>query len=120
MSAALVLFTRDLRVRDHAPLSAAVREQDAIVPAFVLDSQLLRGSCAAPNRLAFLLDCLGDLDRSLGERGTRLLVRHGDVVEETMKLVHRWRLTAIYMSAVTHVSPPPASAHASSCARFPA
>jgi deoxyribodipyrimidine photo-lyase len=99
MSAALVLFTRDLRVRDHAPLSAAVREQDAIVPAFVLDSQLLRGSCAAPNRLAFLLDCLGELDRSLGERGTRLLVRHGDVVEETMKLVHRWRLTAIYMSA---------------------
>ena len=99
MSRALVLFTRDLRVRDHPALSAAVREHDAIVPAFVFDSQLLRGSCAAPNRLAFLLDCLSDLDRSLGERGTRLLVRQGEVIDEAMKLVHRWGITAIYMSA---------------------
>jgi deoxyribodipyrimidine photo-lyase len=99
MSTALVLFTRDLRVRDHPALIAAVREHNAVVPAFVLDTELLRGSCGAPNRMAFLFDCLRDLDRSLGKRGARLLVRHGEVVEETMKLVHRWGITAIYMSA---------------------
>lgn len=99
MSRALVLFTRDLRVRDHAPLTAAVREHGEVVPAFVLDRTLLAGSCGAPNRLAFLLDCLYDLDDSLRRRGATLLVRRGDVVEETLELARRWDTQAIYMSA---------------------
>ena len=96
---ALVLFTRDLRVRDHQALLAATREHDVVLPAFVLDRDLLAGSCGAPNRVAFLLDCLRDLDRSLQERGARLILREGDVVEEAMKLVEEHSLTAIHMSA---------------------
>jgi deoxyribodipyrimidine photo-lyase len=99
MSRALVLFTRDLRVRDHAPLTAALREHGEVVPAFVLDRTLLAGSCGAPNRLAFLLDCLRDLDDSLRRRGAALLVRKGDVVEETLALAREWDTQAIYMSA---------------------
>ncbi len=98
-SGALVLFTRDLRVHDQQALATAVRELDFVVPLFVLDRELLAGSCAAPNRLAFLLDSLHDLDRSLRERGARLIVGQGDVVEEAMRLVHRCHLTAIHMSA---------------------
>ncbi len=48
---ALVLFTRDLRVRDHAALASAVREHDRVLAAFVLDRELLSGSCGAPNRV---------------------------------------------------------------------
>ncbi|MBA3809792.1 MAG: deoxyribodipyrimidine photo-lyase [Solirubrobacterales bacterium] len=95
---ALVLFTRDLRVRDHAALASAVREHDRVLAAFVLDRELLSGSCGAPNRLAFLIDCLEDLERSLAERGTHLVVRRGDVVQETMRLVEEHRLVAIHMS----------------------
>jgi deoxyribodipyrimidine photo-lyase len=94
-----VLFTRDLRVRDHAALAAGVREYDYVVPAFILDSALLQGSAGAPNRLAFLLDSLRDLDGSLRERGARLIVRRGDVVEEAMRLVQDHQLAAIHMSA---------------------
>jgi deoxyribodipyrimidine photo-lyase len=93
-----VLFTRDLRVRDQQALATAVREHEHVVSAFVLDRELLRGSCGAPNRLAFLIDCLEDLARSLAERGAQLLVRQGDVVEEAMRLVGEHRLTAIHMS----------------------
>ncbi len=96
---ALVLFTRDLRVHDQQALSAAVRESEVVVPAFVLDRELLGGSCGAPNRIAFLLQSLTDLDRSLRERGARLIVLRGDVVEQTLKLVHQCRLSAIHMSA---------------------
>jgi deoxyribodipyrimidine photo-lyase len=96
---ALVLFTRDLRVRDQPALAAAVREADTIVPAFVLDRQLLAGGCGAPNRLAFLLDSLKDLDRSLRQRGGQLVVREGDVVAEALRLAAQWELSAIYMSA---------------------
>ena len=69
MSCAIVLFTRDLRVRDQAALAAAAREAERVVPLFVLDEELLRRRCGSPNRLAFLLDCLRDLDGSLRERG---------------------------------------------------
>jgi deoxyribodipyrimidine photo-lyase len=95
---ALVLFTRDLRVEDNRALASAVREHDRVVTAFVLDREILAGSCAAPNRLAFLLQCLEDLDASLRDRGTRLTVRHGDVVAEAMRLVHESGLSAIHMS----------------------
>ncbi len=99
MSGALVLFTRDLRVRDQPALAAAVREADSVVPAFVLDRQLLARSCGAPNRVAFLLDSLRDLNSSLRQRGARLVLRHGDVVEEAMRLADQSQLSAIYISA---------------------
>jgi deoxyribodipyrimidine photo-lyase len=99
MSRALVLFTRDLRVRNQPALAAAAREAEEIVPLFVLDRALLAGGCGAPNRLAFLLESLRDLDRSLRARGATLVVRQGDVVEETLRLAHEWDASAVYMSA---------------------
>ena len=101
MRRALVLFTCDLRVRDHAALAAAVAEREQVVPAFVLDERLLAGSCGASNRLAFLRDCLRDLDASLRARGAGLVVRHGDVVEQALALARRFKADAIYMSADT-------------------
>jgi deoxyribodipyrimidine photo-lyase len=98
LNTALVLFTRDLRVHDQAALAAAVREAEHVVPLFVLDERLLAGRCSAPNRLAFLLDSLADLDRSLRERGARLIVRRGEVVRETMRLARSSGAEAIYMS----------------------
>ena len=98
MSTALVLFTRDLRVHDQAALATAVREAEHVIPVFVFDEQLLSGRCSAPNRLAFLRDSLADLDRSLQERGARLVVRRGDVVREVLRLARSRGANAIYMS----------------------
>jgi deoxyribodipyrimidine photo-lyase len=98
---ALVLFTCDLRLRDNQALAAAVAECELLVPAFVLDERLLAGPCGAPNRLAFLRDCLRDLDGSLRARGAGLVVRRGDIVEQTLALVRRFGAQAIYMSGDT-------------------
>jgi deoxyribodipyrimidine photo-lyase len=101
MSRALVLFTGDLRVHDQAALGEAVKQYDQIVPTFVLDETLLAGSCGAPNRVAFLLESLRDLDGSLRERGASLLVRRGDPVEQAMRLARRWKVEAIHITAET-------------------
>jgi deoxyribodipyrimidine photo-lyase len=98
---ALVLFTRDLRVRDQPSLSAATREADEVIPAFVLDCELLTRNCGSPNRLRFLLESLQDLKRSLADHGAALIVRHGEIIRETMALAHEWDVSAIYMSADT-------------------
>jgi deoxyribodipyrimidine photo-lyase len=99
MSGALVLFTRDLRVRDQPALAAAVREFDVVVPAFVFDRELLQGDAGSANRLAFLVDCLADLGSSLAERGGALVLRHGRPEQEAMQLVQQWGLSAICMGA---------------------
>ncbi len=95
----IVLFTRDLRVRDNEALSAAARAGGHVLPLFVLDEQLLAGSCGTPNRVAFLLDCLRDLRGSLRERGGALIVRRGDPVREAVKLARECGAGAIHISA---------------------
>ena len=91
VSRALVLFTGDLRVHDNDALGAAPSpSMMQVVPAFVLDEALLEGSCGAANRVAFLLDCLRDLDDSLRSRGAGLVVRRGDPVEQAIRLANRW------------------------------
>lgn len=99
MAGSLVLFTRDLRVHDHPALAGAARESERIVPAFVLDHAILRGSSGSANRLSFLLESLSELAGSLRERGAPLVVRRGDVVAEAIRLAREHELEAIHMSA---------------------
>lgn len=95
----VVLFNRDLRVHDHPALAAAVRDADAVVPLFVLDDAILESRFAAPNRLAFLHDCLTDLDHALVARGAGLLVRRGSVVAETVAVARDVGAEAVFTSA---------------------
>jgi deoxyribodipyrimidine photo-lyase len=65
---------------------------------FVIDDRLVSGRSGTPNRLAFLLESLHDLDRSLRTRGSRLVVRRGDVVSEVMRVAGETEAEGIYMS----------------------
>ncbi|GAA4290199.1 hypothetical protein GCM10023178_62850 [Actinomadura luteofluorescens] len=85
MDTSLMLFTRDLRVRDNPALAAAC-EAGRIVPVFVFDDAILDGPFAAPNRVRFLLDSLDELRKSLKDRGGDLVVRRGDPAGEVVRL----------------------------------
>jgi deoxyribodipyrimidine photo-lyase len=95
---AIVLFTRDLRLHDHPALRAAAEQSERVVPAFVFDDRLVSGRPGTPNRLAFLLESLRDLDGSLRDRGSSLVVRRGDVVAETMRLAGENGADAVFVS----------------------
>lgn len=97
MRAAVVLFTRDLRVHDNPALSAAAEQANLVVPLFVFDDEILR-SCASANRLSFLLDSLADLDRALRELGSSLTVRRGDVVAECLAVTRDAHAEAVFIS----------------------
>jgi deoxyribodipyrimidine photo-lyase len=99
LDTALVLFTRDLRVHDNPALTAAVEEARRIVPLFVFDDTILQSAFACPNRVSFLVDSVHDLDKSLKARGAGLVVRRGDVVTETMRLVRQCNATALHIGA---------------------
>ncbi|MFI0815316.1 cryptochrome/photolyase family protein [Streptomyces sp. NPDC021098] len=82
----LAVFTSDLRLRDNPVLHAALRSADRVVPLFVVDRRVAETGFAVPNRVAFLRDCLADLDAGLRERGGRLVIRAGDAVEEIRRV----------------------------------
>jgi deoxyribodipyrimidine photo-lyase len=67
------------------------------VPLFVFDDTLLT-TFGRPNRVAFLLEALADLDASLKGRGGRLVFRRGDVVEETMRVAADTGAEGIFVS----------------------
>lgn len=99
MTVSVVLFTSDLRLHDHPPLRAALASSDEIVPLFVRDSAIADAGFGAPNRLAFLADCLRDLDGGLRERGGRLVIRSGDVVEEVGRIVSETGASDVHLAA---------------------
>ncbi|HEX5929377.1 MAG TPA: deoxyribodipyrimidine photo-lyase [Solirubrobacterales bacterium] len=94
----LVLFNRDLRVHDNPALAAAARAERT-VPLFVFDERLLGSRFAAPNRVAFMLEALHDLDDSLRRAGGRLFVRRGDPVEEAIAVAREARASELHVSA---------------------
>ncbi|MGW7257623.1 cryptochrome/photolyase family protein [Streptomyces sp. NPDC054834] len=99
MNVSVVLFTSDLRLHDHPPLRAALDGSRQVVPLFVRDRGVDAAGFTAPNRLAFLADCLRDLDAGLRRRGGRLVVRSGDVVAEVCKVVAETDADEVHMAA---------------------
>ena len=92
----LVLFTRDLRVHDHPALAAACRRGADVLPLFVLDPAL---TAISPNRHRFLLECLADLDRELGRRGGRLVLRRGEAAAVAVTLAVEAGCDSIHVTA---------------------
>ncbi|SMF44127.1 deoxyribodipyrimidine photo-lyase [Streptomyces sp. Amel2xC10] len=99
MNVSVVLFTSDLRLHDHPPLRAALQGSRQVVPLFVRDRAVTGAGFAVPNRLAFLADCLRDLDTGLRERGGRLVVRSGDVVEEVCRVAAEADADEVHLAA---------------------
>lgn len=91
----LLVFTRDLRVRDNPALAAAAAS-GPVLPLFVIDDGLV--GTASPNRLAFLADSLADLGRSLAALGAPLLVRRGWWVHEVVRAATEIGAAAIHVA----------------------
>lgn len=97
MRTAIVLLTRDLRIRDNPALAAAADSAERVIPLFVIDDGLT--AARTPNRTAFLLDALSDLRASLRGLGADLVLRRGDPVAETVDLARRFDAGAIFLAS---------------------
>ncbi len=96
MSTALWWVRRDLRLTDNQALTAALELSSRVVPVFVLDPVLLNSPTAGEKRVAFLLAGLRQVDADLRARGSRLIVRCGDPVEELKRLTGEVGAEAIF------------------------
>jgi deoxyribodipyrimidine photo-lyase len=99
MTAVMALFTRDLRVHDNPVLTAAQRAGHTVAPVFVLDDAILSSSYCTPNKAAFLSSALHELDDELRRIGGRLIVRHGQLTTEVLRLVSELSISDVHTAA---------------------
>lgn len=95
---ALVWLRRDLRVRDHPALNAALNEAALVVPVFCVDDRLLSGRHASDARIGFMLECLSDLRESLEARGGGLVVVRGRPEVELPRLARESGARSVHFS----------------------
>ncbi|MBV9917134.1 MAG: deoxyribodipyrimidine photo-lyase [Solirubrobacterales bacterium] len=99
MDTAILWLRRDLRLSDHPALAAALEGADSVVPVFCLDPRLLHGRHRSGPRTQFLLESLQDLERGLEQRGSGLVVRHGEPERELPRLAQELRAARVHATA---------------------
>ncbi len=98
MTATIVRFRNDLRIDDHPALDAALNLGKPVVPVFVWSSDEA-GNWAPGAAARWWLDrSLRSLAADLQRRGSRLIIRSGDVHEEIAKLIEETTADALYWS----------------------
>ena len=76
----ILWFRNDLRLRDHAALTAAVETGRPVLPVYVLDETAAGAWAPGGASRWWLHHSLASLDKALAERGSRLVLRRGDSV----------------------------------------
>lgn len=98
MSAALLWFRHDLRLRDNEALTAACREASQLVPLFIADPESENPWQRGAASKCWLHHSLTALDRSLREHGSRLIVQQGNTVEILKKLAGETGATRLFVN----------------------
>ncbi|MEO8836817.1 MAG: deoxyribodipyrimidine photo-lyase [Caldimonas sp.] len=103
LDTALVWFRRDLRATDNAALYHALRSARRVWCAFVYDRAILDPLPRADRRVEFIVECVAALDAALARLGSahgthdvRLLVRHGQGVDEIVALAAELHVQAVF------------------------
>ena len=73
----IVWFKRDLRLHDHAPLTAALAN-GPVMPLYILEPELWQQPDMSGRQFGFLQECVEELARDLAARGQPLVIRIGD------------------------------------------
>jgi len=94
----IVWFRRDLRLRDHAALSAAAAMGAPLIPVYIHDDEIQRGLALGGAGRWWLHESLKALDSDLRRRGSRLVLARGPALDVLCDLARETSAGAIYWS----------------------
>jgi deoxyribodipyrimidine photo-lyase len=97
----LVWYRQDLRLTDHAPLSAALKDGNAVIPLYCFDPRQfgpMRWGFPKTGaiRAQFLLESVADLRQQLRALGSDLLIRQGEPETVIPELMAALKIDAVY------------------------
>ena len=76
----VVWFKRDLRLRDHAPLTAALASRHPVLMVYLFEPELMDQPDWSLRHGQFVYQSIKDLNRQLADFGTSVLVAHQDAL----------------------------------------
>jgi deoxyribodipyrimidine photo-lyase len=76
----VVWFKRDLRLRDHAPLTAALASRHPVLMVYLFEPELMDQPDWSLRHGQFVYQSIKDLNRQLVDYGTSVLVAHQDAL----------------------------------------
>lgn len=91
-------FRRDLRLHDNTALYHALKENPAVVPLFIFDTQILDELPRADKRLVFIHQTLESLDTQLRAQGSGILCLVGDPIAIWKQLISTYTISAVYVN----------------------
>lgn len=91
----LVWFKRDLRVRDHRPLTQAAAH-GLVLPVYVIEPEIINAPDFDAMHWTFIAESLHNLDSDLSHLGTPLLVEHGAAVDAFERLWKQYHFQTIH------------------------
>lgn len=98
MSKALVWIRRDIRLHDHHAMAQALNHHDQVYLCFIFDKLILDKLPKSDKRLTFIHDGLCEMEEKLLEKGSSLLIRHGDPTSEIPLLCKELKVDALYFN----------------------
>ena len=95
----IVWLRRDLRIEDNTAIVQASKNSEKIAIVFVFDNQILKHIKDKLNpRVSFIFETLRELNSQLEKRGSRLIVKYGDPVEEIPRLAESLSAKALFFN----------------------
>lgn len=90
-------FRRDLRLHDNHGLHMALRDGAAVVPVFIFDRHILADlEDRSDPRITFIHDEVISMKETLEDQGSTLLIRHGDPLDEIVRIARERQAGAVY------------------------
>lgn len=98
---AIYWFRKCLRLHDNPSLSIAIKECEYVYPIYILDPWFKNKAKVGANRWRFLWESLKDLDNSLIQLNSGLLVFESSPKEILEMKIGEWNITDIYYEGDT-------------------
>ncbi len=90
-------FRRDLRLHDNHALYQALSGDLPVLPLFIFDTDILHKlEDKHDARVHFIYETLIDINRSLQETGSSLLIRHGKPLEIFRELIQKYEVNSVF------------------------
>ena len=89
-------FRRDLRLNDNTGLQAALAANENVQTLFIFDTTILDELPKNDSRVTFIWDRLKEINESLKEYGTSLLIKHGKPLDVWKSLIEEYDIENVY------------------------
>ncbi|HTM06458.1 MAG TPA: deoxyribodipyrimidine photo-lyase [Patescibacteria group bacterium] len=96
----ICIFRRDLRLKDHTALHAALKSSAEVMPVFFFDPRQVgnenayRSECA----IQFMIESLADLDQQLDTKNGKLFCFYGTPEDLLVKLCSKYAIDAVFFN----------------------